>query len=128
MVLVTGGAGFVGAKIVLDWLAQSDDVVISLDGLTTHPDNRENFSSFNGNKRHLFAQGDISDSTQVTRFLAQAPPRAINSFAAQRHVNRSIHRPEDFIPADIVCTVPLLEAARAYGRYLLRVIEEHGLR
>jgi len=117
MILVTGGAGFIGANFVLDWLAQSDEAVINLDVLT-YAGNRENLASLAGDERHLFVQGDIGDSTLVTSLLAQHQPRAIINFAAESHVDRSIHGPEDFIQTNIVGTFRLLEAVRAYWNSL----------
>ncbi len=112
-ILVTGGAGFIGSNFVLDWLAQSDDLVINLDKLT-YAGNIENLQSLNSDPRHVFVQGDISDSTLVANLLAQHQPRAIINFAAESHVDRSIHGPEDFIQTNIVGTFRLLEAVRAY--------------
>ena len=112
-ILVTGGAGFIGSNFVLDWLTQSNEFVITLDKLT-YAGNRENLQSLNGDPRHVFVQGDISDSTLVANLLAQHQPRAIVNFAAESHVDRSIHGPEDFIQTNIVGTFRLLEAVRAY--------------
>jgi dTDP-glucose 4,6-dehydratase len=112
-ILVTGGAGFIGSNFVLDWLAQSDELVINLDKLT-YAGNLDNLQSLNGDPRHVFVQGDISDSTLVANLLAQHQPRAIVNFAAESHVDRSIHGPEDFIQTNIVGTFRLLEAVRAY--------------
>jgi dTDP-glucose 4,6-dehydratase len=113
MILVTGGAGFIGANFVLDWIAQTGEAVINLDKLT-YAGNLENLASLQGNKLHLFVQGDIGDSALVQRLLAEHQPRAIINFAAESHVDRSIHSPEDFIQTNIVGTFRLLEAARAY--------------
>jgi dTDP-glucose 4,6-dehydratase len=113
MILVTGGAGFIGANFVLDWLAQSDEPVLNLDKLT-YAGNQENLASLQGDKRHLFVQGDIGDSALVARLLAEHRPRAVLNFAAESHVDRSIHGPEDFIQTNIVGTFRLLEAVRAY--------------
>lgn len=113
MILVTGGAGFIGANFVLDWLAQSDEPVLNLDKLT-YAGNLENLASLQGDKRHVFVQGDIGDSTLVARLLAEHKPRAVVNFAAESHVDRSIHGPEDFIQTNIVGTFRLLEAVRAY--------------
>jgi dTDP-glucose 4,6-dehydratase len=113
MILVTGGAGFIGANFVLDWLAQSDEAIINLDALT-YAGNRENLASLAGDTRHLFVQGDIGDSALVAGLLAQHQPRAIVNFAAESHVDRSIHGPEDFIQTNIVGTFRMLEAVRAY--------------
>ncbi len=117
MILVTGGAGFIGANFVLDWLAQSDEKVINLD-ILSYAGNRENLDSLDGDDRHLFVQGDIGDSTLVTHLLAQHQPRAIINFAAESHVDRSIYAPEDFIQTNIVGTFRLLEAVRVYWNNL----------
>ncbi|MCZ8253456.1 MAG: dTDP-glucose 4,6-dehydratase [Hylemonella sp.] len=113
MILVTGGAGFIGANFVLDWLAQSDEPVLNLDKLT-YAGNLENLASLQGNPRHVFVQGDIADSALVARLLAEHRPRAVLNFAAESHVDRSIHGPEDFIQTNIVGSFRLLEAVRAY--------------
>jgi dTDP-glucose 4,6-dehydratase len=113
MILVTGGAGFIGANFVLDWLAQSDETVINLDALT-YAGNRENLASLANDQRHIFMQGDIGDSALLTRLLDKYQPRAVVNFAAESHVDRSIHGPEDFIQTNIVGTFRLLEAVRAY--------------
>jgi dTDP-glucose 4,6-dehydratase len=113
MILVTGGAGFIGANFVLDWLAQSDEAIINLDSLT-YAGNRENLASLAGDDRHLFVQGDIGDSALLTRLLNEHQPRAIVNFAAESHVDRSIHGPEDFVQTNIVGTFRLLDAVRAY--------------
>ncbi|HDS1694289.1 dTDP-glucose 4,6-dehydratase [Pseudomonas sp. LTR0] len=112
-ILVTGGAGFIGANFVLDWLAGSDEPVVNLDKLT-YAGNLQTLSSLQGDKRHIFAHGDIGDSELVTRLLKEHQPRAIVNFAAESHVDRSIHGPEDFIETNIVGTFRLLEAVRAY--------------
>ena len=111
--LVTGGAGFIGSNFVLDWIAQSNEPVINLDKLT-YAGNIENLQSLNGDRRHVLVQGDIGDSALVTSLLAKHQPRAIINFAAESHVDRSIHGPEDFIQTNIVATFHLLEAVRAY--------------
>jgi dTDP-glucose 4,6-dehydratase len=113
MILVTGGAGFIGANFVLDWLAQSDETVVNLDALT-YAGNHQNLASLTGDKRHIFVQGDIGDSALVARLLDKYQPRAVVNFAAESHVDRSIHGPEDFIQTNIVGTFRLLEAVRAY--------------
>ncbi|MGZ5819616.1 MAG: dTDP-glucose 4,6-dehydratase, partial [Burkholderiaceae bacterium] len=112
-ILVTGGAGFIGANFVLDWLAQSGETVINLDELT-YAGNRENLASLEEDPRHFFVQGSIGDSALAASLLAQHQPRAIINFAAESHVDRSIHGPEDFIQTNIVGTFRLLEAVRAY--------------
>ena len=113
MILVTGGAGFIGGNFVLDWLAQSDEAVINLDKLT-YAGNLENLASLQGDARHVFVQGDIGDGAQVARLLAEHRPRAVINFAAESHVDRSIHGAEDFIQTNIVGTFRLLEAVRAH--------------
>ena len=115
--LVTGGAGFIGSNFVLDWIAQSNEPVINLDKLT-YAGNIENLQSLNGDRRHVLVQGDIGDSALVTSLLAKHQPRAIINFAAESHVDRSIHGPEDFIQTNIVATFHLLEAVRAYRHKL----------
>ena len=113
MILVTGGAGFIGANFVLDWLAQSDEPVLNLDKLT-YAGNRENLASLDGDARHVFVQGDIGDTELVDRLLAEHRPRAVVNFAAESHVDRSIHGPEDFIQTNVLGTFRLLEAVRGY--------------
>ena len=112
-ILVTGGAGFIGSNFILDWLAQSDEPVVNLDKLT-YAGNPENLASLQGDARHVFVQGDLGDRALVDALLAQHRPRAVLHFAAESHVDRSIHRPEDFIQTNIVGTFRLLEAVRAY--------------
>jgi dTDP-glucose 4,6-dehydratase len=117
MILVTGGAGFIGSNFVLDWLgmghAHRDEPVLNLDKLT-YAGNLENLASLQGDARHVFVQGDIGDSALLARLLAEHRPRAVLNFAAESHVDRSIHGPEDFIQTNIVGTFRLLEAVRAY--------------
>ena len=112
-ILVTGAAGFIGANFVLDWLAQSKEPVVNLDKLT-YAGNLETLASVQGDDRHIFVQGDIGDSALVAGLLAQHRPRAVINFAAESHVDRSIHSPDDFIQTNIVGTFRLLEAVRAY--------------
>ncbi|QMV75386.1 dTDP-glucose 4,6-dehydratase [Comamonas piscis] len=113
MILVTGGAGFIGSNFVLDWLAGSDEPVVNLDKLT-YAGNLHNLASLQGDSRHHFVQGDIGDRALLDQLLAEHQPRAIVHFAAESHVDRSIHGPEDFIQTNVVGTLRLLEAARAY--------------
>ena len=113
MILVTGGAGFIGANFVLDWFAQSDEAIINLDALT-YAGNLQSLASLGADKRHIFVQGNIGDSTLVADLLAQNRPRSIINFAAESHVDRSIHSPEDFIQTNIMGTFRLLEAVRVY--------------
>ncbi len=111
MILVTGGAGFIGANFVLDWLAGSQEPVVNLDKLT-YAGNAENLSSLAGDARHIFVHGDIGDTALVAKLLAEHQPRAVVNFAAESHVDRSIHGPEDFIQTNVVGTLRLLEAVR----------------
>ena len=117
MILVTGGAGFIGANFVLDWLAQCDEPVINLDKLT-YAGNRDNLASLDGDARQHFVQGDIGDTELFKSLLRQHHPRAIINFAAESHVDRSIHGPEDFIQTNIVGTFRLLESTRNYWNEL----------
>ncbi len=113
MILVTGGAGFIGSNFVLDWLGESDEPVLNLDVLT-YAGNLENLKSLENDERHIFVKGDIGDSVLVANILEKYQPRAIINFAAESHVDRSIHGPESFIQTNIVGTFRLLEAARYY--------------
>jgi len=117
MILVTGGAGFIGANFVLDWLAQTDEPVVNLDKLT-YAGNLHNLASLKDDPRHIFVHGDINDRALVGKLLAGHKPRAIVHFAAESHVDRSIHGPEDFIQTNIHGTFHLLEEARAYWQGL----------
>jgi dTDP-glucose 4,6-dehydratase len=112
-VLVTGGAGFIGSNFVLDWFERSDEQVVTLDKLT-YAGNLHNLSELKGDRRHVFIKGDIGDYDLVFRLLNEYKPRAIINLAAESHVDRSIHDPEDFIQTNIVGTFRLLEAVRAY--------------
>ena len=112
-ILVTGGAGFIGSNFVLDWIELGKDSVINLDKLT-YAGNLQNLDSLEGNPRHTFVRGDIGDAELVARLLAEHQPRAIVNFAAESHVDRSIHGPAEFIQTNIVGTFNLLEATRAY--------------
>ncbi|HJV24398.1 MAG TPA: dTDP-glucose 4,6-dehydratase [Aromatoleum sp.] len=113
MILVTGGAGFIGANFVLDWLRASDEPVLNLDALT-YAGNPENLASLAGDARHVFVHGDICDRALIDRLLAEHRPRAIVHFAAESHVDRSIHGPGDFVRTNVEGTFTLLEASRAY--------------
>ncbi len=112
-ILVTGGAGFIGSNFILEWLKHSDEPVINLDVLT-YAGNLENLTSLAGDARHIFVKGNIGDLDLVSDLLAGHQPRALLNFAAESHVDRSIHGPEDFVQANIVGTFRLLEAARDY--------------
>ena len=112
MILVTGGAGFIGANFVLDWTAQSHEPVVNLDKLT-YAGNLGNLAALQGNPRHIFVRGDIGDGALVERLLVEYQPRAVVNFAAESHVDRSIHGPTDFIQTNIVGTFGLLDAVRS---------------
>jgi dTDP-glucose 4,6-dehydratase len=113
VILVTGGAGFIGANFVLDWLAAHNEPVVNLDALT-YAGNLENLTSLQGDARHVFVRGDITDRACVDGLLATHRPRAIVHFAAESHVDRSILGPEAFLRTNIHGTFVLLEAARQY--------------
>ena len=113
MILVTGGAGFIGANFVLDWLNGSDEPVLNVDKLT-YAGNLGTLKSLEGDARHVFARADICDRAAIDALLATHKPRAILHFAAESHVDRSIHGPADFVQTNVVGTFTLLEAARMY--------------
>jgi dTDP-glucose 4,6-dehydratase len=113
MILVTGGAGFIGSNFVLDWLAGQDEPVLNLDKLT-YAGNLDNLNGIAGDPRHQFVHGDIAERELVAALLAEHRPRAIVHFAAESHVDRSIAAPADFIATNVGGTFSLLEAARAY--------------
>jgi dTDP-glucose 4,6-dehydratase len=117
MILVTGGAGFIGSNFVLDWLSLSDEAVVNLDKLT-YAGNLENLRSLQGDARHIFVHGDITDSALLTRLLQQYQPRAMLHFAAESHVDRSIHGAEVFMQTNVIGTFRLLEAVRTYWNSL----------
>ena len=112
-VLITGGAGFIGANFVLDWVANSDEKIVNLDKLT-YAGNLESLASLKNNPRHVFVQGDIGDVALLPKLLAEYQPRAVLNFAAESHVDRSIHGPGEFIETNIVGTFRLLESVRGY--------------
>lgn len=113
MILVTGGAGFIGSNFVLDWIAAEGSPVVNLDKLT-YAGNPENLASLTNDARHIFVQGDISDRNLVAALLEKHTPEAIVHFAAESHVDRSILGPGEFVQTNVVGTFDLLEAARAY--------------
>ncbi len=112
-ILVTGGAGFIGSNFVLDWINQCNEPVINLDKLT-YAGNLENLDTLAENPRHIFVAGDIGNTELVSQLLQKHQVRAIIHFAAESHVDRSIHGPDDFIQTNIVGTFRLLETARHY--------------
>ncbi len=111
--LVTGGAGFIGSNFVHHWLGQSDETLVNLDALT-YAGNLGNLARWAGDARHVFVKGDIGDRALVDQLLQTHRPRAVINFAAESHVDRSIHGPADFIQTNVVGTFHLLEAARAH--------------
>ena len=113
MILVTGGAGFIGSNFVLDWLARSEEPVLNLDKLT-YAGNPENLASLQGDARYAFVHGDIGDGELVARLLREHQPRAVINLAAESHVDRSIHGPAAFVQTNVVATFHLLEAVRNY--------------
>ncbi|MGR8930503.1 MAG: dTDP-glucose 4,6-dehydratase [Gammaproteobacteria bacterium] len=112
-ILVTGGAGFIGSNFVLDWLAQTDEAIVNLDKLT-YAGNPENLAAIQGDERYMFVKAGIGDYDVVLELLRRYQIRAVVNFAAESHVDRSIHGPEDFIQTNIVGSFRLLEAARSY--------------
>jgi len=113
MILVTGGAGFIGANFVLDWIAATGEPVLNLDKLT-YSGNLGNLATLRGDARHAFVRGDIGDRAAIVRLLGEHKPRAIVNFAAETHVDRSIHGPDAFIQTNVVGTFELLEAVRTH--------------
>ncbi|APR05561.1 dTDP-glucose 4,6-dehydratase [Thauera chlorobenzoica] len=113
MILVTGGAGFIGANFVLDWLAGGGEPVLNLDALT-YAGNLETLAGVEGDPGHRFVHGDICDRTLLERLFAAHRPRAVVHFAAESHVDRSIHGPAAFVRTNVEGTFTLLEATRAY--------------
>jgi dTDP-glucose 4,6-dehydratase len=112
-IIVTGGAGFIGANFIFDWLRETDETVINLDKLT-YAGNLRTLDPVKNDQRYLFVQGDIGDKTLVARLLNEYKPRAVLNFAAESHVDRSIDGPEDFIQTNVVGTFHLLESVRVY--------------
>jgi dTDP-glucose 4,6-dehydratase len=112
-ILVTGGAGFIGANFVLDWLAQNDEPVVTLDALT-YAGNRGNLARLDDDQRHSFVHGSIGDGELVSRLLAEHSVRAVVNFAAESHVDRSIAGPAPFFETNVMGTLALLEATKAY--------------
>jgi dTDP-glucose 4,6-dehydratase len=113
MILVTGGAGFIGANFTLDWLGKVGEPIVNLDKLT-YAGNRGSLAPLRGDTRHVFVRGDIADADFVGELLARHRPRAVVNFAAETHVDRSIHGPAPFIDTNVVGTFRLLEAVRTF--------------
>jgi dTDP-glucose 4,6-dehydratase len=127
IILVKGCAGFTGSNFVHTWLSSSDEAVVNLDKLT-YAGNLANLDSLKGDPRHIFVQGDIGDRVLVSKLLAKHKPRAVLNFAAESHVDRSIHGPGDFIETNVVGTFNLLERVQGVtsGAYRQRVGKQYG--
>ncbi len=119
MILVTGGAGFIGANFVLDWLNASDEAVLNVDKLT-YAGNLGTLKSQQANPKHVFVRADICDRAAIDALFAEHKPRAVLHFAAESHVDRSIHGPADFVQTNVVGTFTLLEATRQLLEYARR--------
>lgn len=116
-IVVTGGAGFIGSNFVLEWLQCTDEPVVNVDKLT-YAGNLGNLASLKGDPRHIFVRSDIADSALISDLFFEHRPRAVLNFAAESHVDRSIHGPEDFIETNVVGTFQLLETVRAHWNSL----------
>jgi len=116
-ILVTGGAGFIGSNFVIDWLSIRDETIVNLDNLT-YAGNLNNLSSLENNEDHIFVKGDIGDSTLIEQLLHIHKPRAVLNFAAESHVDRSIHDPEAFMQTNIIGAFRLLECTKDYWQSL----------
>ena len=112
-ILVTGGAGFIGSNFVHHWLSSTTETLVNLDKLT-YAGNLENLQGLKNEARHVFVHGDIGDTQLVPQLLTQHQPRAVVHFAAESHVDRSIHGPIDFIQTNVLGTFHLLESVRAF--------------
>lgn len=123
MILVTGGAGFIGSNFVLDWLSQSDEPVVNLDKLT-YAGNLHNLLPLRSDLRHIFVRGDVGDSPLVSSLLMAYKPRAVVHLAAESHVDRSIAGPQEFLATNVNGTFHLLEAVRTYWCGLSRSDQE----
>mgnify|MGYP000277738635 FL=1 len=127
MILVTGGAGFIGSNFVLDWLKENNEPVVNLDALT-YAGNLENLQSLADDPCHIFMKGNICDKELVTSLLTKYKPRAIVHFAAESHVDRSIFGPDLFFETNVMGTLNLLECAKAYYDQLLSEKERLAFR
>jgi len=116
-ILVTGGAGFIGANFVLSWLANETETLINLDKLT-YAGNLESLQQVKDDRRYIFVRGDIGDAELVSSLLSRYRPRAIINFAAESHVDRSISNPDEFVQTNVVGTFKLLHECLAFWRQL----------
>ena len=112
-ILVTGCAGFIGSNFVQAWLSLNDESIVNVDKLT-YAGNLANLASMQSDRRHIFVRGDIADRALFGRLLSEYKPRAVVNFAAESHVDRSIHSPIEFIETNVVGTFNLLESIRNY--------------
>ena len=128
MILITGGAGFIGSNFVLDWLSRERTPMINLDKLT-YAGNLSNLAIIKNDEKHIFVQGDIADCQLVQQLLNQYKPRAIIHFAAESHVDRSIHEPGDFIKTNVVqiVQIPPNRLAQKYSLFCVRIINSYDL-
>jgi dTDP-glucose 4,6-dehydratase len=117
VILVTGGAGFIGANFVIEWLRATNEPVVNLDKLT-YAGNLANLEALRGDARHVFVRGDIGDQALIEKLLAEHGPRAVVNFAAESHVDRSIHGPGEFVQTNVLGTFRLLDAVRGYWESL----------
>ncbi len=113
MVLITGGAGFIGSNLVHHWIEKTNDTIVNVDKLT-YAGNLQNLAALAANRRHVFARADIGDVRVISRLLTQHRPRAVINLAAETHVDRSIHNPDAFIQTNVVATLQLLKTVHAY--------------
>jgi dTDP-glucose 4,6-dehydratase len=123
---VTGGCGFIGSNFIINWLKKNDELIINLDKLT-YAGNLNNLRSLDSDARHVFINGEIGNSSQIRDIFRKYHPRAILNFAAESHVDRSIHGPEDFIQTNIIGTFRLLESSKEYWNSL-PADEQHAFR
>jgi dTDP-glucose 4,6-dehydratase len=117
MIVVTGGAGFIGSNFVIDWISSEGEPVVNLDKLT-YAGNPANLATLSSDARHIFVKGDIADRALLDRIFTEHKPRAVVHFAAESHVDRSIHGPAEFVQTNVVGSFQLLDAARAYWQKL----------
>src|SRR6476660_4669222 len=117
MIVITGGAGFIGSNLVHHWLRTTNDPVVNIDKLT-YAGNLQNLAGLADEARHIFVKSDIGDTTTVSRILAKHRPRAVLNLAAESHVDRSIEDPDAFVQTNVSATLRLLKAVLAYWNEL----------